>query len=60
MGARPGAQPRGRHCRARCCFAELWEQLEPRELADWILADRLDVRLQVQLHKVLWGNEPGK
>jgi len=29
-------------------------------LADWILADRLPVRLQVQLHKVLWGNTPGK
>jgi len=37
-----------------------WGQLEPRELAEWILADRLDVRLQVQLHKVLWGNEPGR
>ena len=29
-------------------------------LAEWILADRLDVRLQVQLHKYLWGNEPGR
>ena len=37
-----------------------WGQLEPRELAEWILADRLDVRLQVQLHKYLWGNEPGR
>jgi len=37
-----------------------WGQLEPRELAEWILADRLDVRLQIQLHKVLWGNEPGR
>ena len=37
-----------------------WGQVEPRELADWILADRLDVRLQVQLHKYLWGNEPGR
>ena len=37
-----------------------WAQLEPRELAEWILADRLDVRLQVQLHKYLWGNEPGR
>ena len=35
-------------------------QLEPRELAEWILADRLDARLQVQLHKILWGNEPGR
>jgi 7-carboxy-7-deazaguanine synthase len=34
-------------------------QLEPRELAEWILADRLRVRFQVQLHKYLWGNTPG-
>ncbi len=37
-----------------------WGQVEPRELAEWILADRLGVRLQVQLHKYLWGNEPGR
>ena len=35
-------------------------RLEPRTLADWILADRLPVRLQIQLHKVLWGGEPGR
>ena len=35
-------------------------QLEPRELADWILADRLPVRMQVQLHKLLWGDTPGR
>lgn len=34
-------------------------QLEPRELAEWILADRLRVRFQVQLHKYLWGDAPG-
>lgn len=37
-----------------------WGQLEPRVLAEWIVADRLDVRLQVQLHKYLWGNEAGR
>jgi 7-carboxy-7-deazaguanine synthase len=37
-----------------------WGQVEPRELAEWILADRLDVRLQIQLHKILWGSEPGR
>jgi 7-carboxy-7-deazaguanine synthase len=37
-----------------------WGQVEPRELAEWILADRLDVRLQIQLQKILWGNEPGR
>jgi 7-carboxy-7-deazaguanine synthase len=35
-------------------------QLAPGLLADWILADRLPVRFQMQLHKVLWGNVPGK
>ncbi len=41
-------------------FSPSWGQVEPRELAEWILADRLDVRLQIQLHKILWGNEPGR
>jgi 7-carboxy-7-deazaguanine synthase len=41
-------------------FSPVWGQVEPRELAEWILEDRLDVRLQVQLHKLLWGNEPGR
>jgi 7-carboxy-7-deazaguanine synthase len=41
-------------------FSPSWGQVEPRELAEWILADRLDVRLQLQLHKILWGNEPGR
>ncbi|MDQ8037844.1 MAG: 7-carboxy-7-deazaguanine synthase QueE [Pedobacter sp.] len=34
-------------------------EMNPRELAEWILADKLDVRMQVQLHKYLWNNEPG-
>ena len=36
------------------------DQLPARELADWIVADRLPVRFQLQLHKVLWGGEPGR
>lgn len=35
-------------------------QLEPRELAEWIIADGLPVRFQMQLHKLLWGNMQGK
>ena len=35
-------------------------ELAPAQLADWILEDRLPVRMQVQLHKMLWGNVPGK
>ena len=47
---------------ARCgvLFSPSYEQLPARELADWILADRLTVRFQIQLHKILWGNTPGK
>lgn len=41
-------------------FSPSHEQLAPRTLADWIVADRLPVRLQLQLHKLLWGNEPGR
>jgi len=41
-------------------FSPSHEQLAAGTLADWILADRLPVRLQVQLHKVLWGNVPGR
>ena len=41
-------------------FSPSHEQLAARELADWILADRLPVRFQIQLHKYLWGNVPGR
>jgi 7-carboxy-7-deazaguanine synthase len=34
-------------------------QLDATQLADWVLLDRLPVRLQVQLHKLLWNNVPG-
>nr|VFK29584.1 MAG: 7-carboxy-7-deazaguanine synthase [Candidatus Kentron sp. MB] len=34
--------------------------LPPADLADWILADRLPVRMQIQLHKHLWGDAPGR
>lgn len=40
-------------------FSPSQGQLEPRALAEWILADRLAVRMQLQLHKYLWGNAPG-
>ena len=35
-------------------FSPVADELPPAELADWIIADRLDVRLGVQLHKVIW------
>ncbi|UCC55967.1 MAG: 7-carboxy-7-deazaguanine synthase QueE [Gammaproteobacteria bacterium] len=41
-------------------FSPAHGQQDATELADWILEDRLPVRLQIQLHKILWGNEPGR
>lgn len=47
---------------ARCTvlFSPSHGQLPARELAEWILADRAPVRFQIQLHKVLWGDAPGR
>ncbi|HEX6559257.1 MAG TPA: 7-carboxy-7-deazaguanine synthase QueE [Longimicrobiales bacterium] len=47
---------------ARCMvlFSPVYGMLHPRALAEWILESRLPVRLQIQLHKVLWGEEPGR
>lgn len=41
-------------------FSPVHGQLEPGQLADWILRDQLPVRMQVQLHKILWGVAPGR
>lgn len=41
-------------------FSPSNDQLPASTLADWVLRDQLSVRFQVQLHKVLWGNQPGK
>ncbi|NND67625.1 MAG: 7-carboxy-7-deazaguanine synthase QueE [Halioglobus sp.] len=40
-------------------FSPSFGQVEGRELAEWILADNLPVRMQLQLHKLLWHDEPG-
>lgn len=45
--------------RCTVLFSPAWGLLEPRLLAEWILADRLPVCFQVQLHKYLWGDERG-
>ncbi|MEO8777289.1 MAG: 7-carboxy-7-deazaguanine synthase QueE [Rhodanobacter sp.] len=46
----------------RCAvlFSPVHGALPPRDLAEWILADKLPVRFQLQLHKLLWGDTPGK
>jgi len=47
---------------ARCeiLLSPSFGQLEPQTLAAWILEDKLQVRFQMQLHKILWGDEPGR
>ena len=37
-----------------------WGQVDATELARWVLQDQLRVRVQLQLHKILWGDMPGK
>ncbi|MDE2234065.1 MAG: 7-carboxy-7-deazaguanine synthase QueE [Gammaproteobacteria bacterium] len=46
--------------RCQVLFSPSHEQLNATELAEWMLADRLPVRLQLQIHKYLWGNVPGR
>jgi len=41
-------------------FSPSSDELSPTDLADWIIRDQLPVRLQIQLHKVLWANEAGR
>ncbi|SEQ61694.1 7-carboxy-7-deazaguanine synthase [Solimonas aquatica] len=51
------------HQLARRCavlFSPSAAQVAPAQLADWLLADRLPARFQLQLHKILWGNTPGR
>lgn len=53
----------GQHQLSKRCtvlFSPSQGQLPAAELADWIVRDRLPVRYQLQLHKILWGNVPGK
>ena len=40
-------------------FSPSYDQLAASELAEWVLNDALDVRVQLQLHKVIWGIDPG-
>lgn len=40
-------------------FSPVYSQINPTDLAGWVLEDKLPVRMQVQLHKILWGEKPG-
>ena len=46
--------------RCSVLFSPAEGRLAPTDLAEWILRDRLPVRFQLQLHKILWGDEPGR
>lgn len=45
--------------KAQVLFSPSWGELNPTTLADWIVKDRLPVRFQLQLHKILWNDAPG-
>lgn len=46
--------------RCEVLFSPIHGELNPTDLADWIVTDNLPVRMQVQLHKYLWNDEPGR
>jgi 7-carboxy-7-deazaguanine synthase len=46
--------------RCEILFSPSHQQVAPKDLAEWILEDQLAVRMQLQLHKVLWDDEPGR
>lgn len=57
--ARAAIVEHGLTARCQVLFSPVHGHITPRELAEWILADRIDVRLQMQMHKLLWGEVPG-
>lgn len=48
------------HQRCPVLFSPVWSQVDPTDLAQWILRDGLPVRMQVQLHKILWQEAKGR
>ncbi|MDH5436968.1 MAG: 7-carboxy-7-deazaguanine synthase QueE [Gammaproteobacteria bacterium] len=50
------------HLNGKCevLFSPVHGKLEPKQLAEWVLSDNLNVRMQLQLHKLLWGDEKGR
>ncbi len=45
------------NCKANVLLSPVSEELNPKDLTEWILQEGLDVRLQLQLHKIIWGEE---
>jgi len=48
------------HVLCSILFSPVYASLEPATLAAWILRDKLPVRMQIQMHKLLWGEGPGR
>lgn len=57
--ARRMVEQHGLAQRCTLLFSPAAGQLDPRALAEWVLEDHLSVRLQLQLHKLIWGDTPG-
>ena len=58
--ARAEIRSRGLEKDMEVLLSPAWGDLDAAELAAWVLEDRLNVRVQLQLHKILWGDVPGK
>lgn len=58
--ARTQIQARALAERCDVLLSPSWGALEPVQLANWVLEDHLPVRVQLQMHKLLWGDVPGK
>lgn len=58
--ARGFLREQARDLRAQVLLSPGWGLVEPRDLAEWIIEDRLPARLQLQLHKLLWGEARGR
>lgn len=48
------------HEKTQVLFSPSWQELKPTDLANWIIRDKIPVRFQLQLHKILWDDEPGR
>ncbi|MHB1942843.1 MAG: 7-carboxy-7-deazaguanine synthase QueE [Acidiferrobacteraceae bacterium] len=57
--SRAQVQEYGLDTRCEVLFSPSYEEIDARALADWILEDRLRVRMQMQIHKLLWNNAAG-
>lgn len=57
--AEPVPSPAREAERVPILFSPQWNGVKPADLAEWIVADHLPVRFQLQLHKVLWGEKRG-